>query len=87
MNEGVELRKTSNKGEGVFTTTGFVGGQIIIKGVISVVLRHNNRLASQVAIGRYIIHEGLIFRKGTPDALTQDEEVKKVYLGEHFQLG
>lgn len=59
MNEGVELRKTFNKGKGVFATKPFIKNQVIIKGVISVVLRHNSRLASQVAIGRYIIHEGL----------------------------
>jgi lipopolysaccharide export system ATP-binding protein len=35
----------------------------------------------------YIIDNGKIFRTGSPDALARDPEVKRVYLGENFQLG
>jgi lipopolysaccharide export system ATP-binding protein len=34
----------------------------------------------------YIINEGKIFRSGRPDDLAQDPEVKRVYLGESFNL-
>jgi lipopolysaccharide export system ATP-binding protein len=34
----------------------------------------------------YIIKEGTIFRSGTPDMLSSDLEVRKVYLGEQFRL-
>jgi lipopolysaccharide export system ATP-binding protein len=34
----------------------------------------------------YIINEGKILRQGLPEELTNDAEVKKVYLGENFRL-
>jgi lipopolysaccharide export system ATP-binding protein len=34
----------------------------------------------------YIINDGKILRDGSPEELTSDVEVKKVYLGEHFKL-
>jgi lipopolysaccharide export system ATP-binding protein len=35
----------------------------------------------------YIIHNGRVFRAGTPEALSSDPEVKRIYLGESFTLG
>jgi lipopolysaccharide export system ATP-binding protein len=40
----------------------------------------------QVTDRAYIINNGSIFRSGTPRALGNDPEVKRVYLGEHFTL-
>ena len=34
----------------------------------------------------YIINNGRIFRAGSPEALGRDPEVKRVYLGESFNL-
>jgi lipopolysaccharide export system ATP-binding protein len=34
----------------------------------------------------YIVHDGVIFRSGTPDSLAADEEVKRIYLGADFRL-
>ena len=34
----------------------------------------------------YIINEGRIFRAGSPDDLGNDPEVRRVYLGENFNL-
>jgi lipopolysaccharide export system ATP-binding protein len=34
----------------------------------------------------YIINAGKIFRSGSPDDLSQDTEVKRVYLGESFSF-
>jgi len=34
----------------------------------------------------YIINNGRILRDGSPEELTNDLEVKKVYLGENFKL-
>jgi lipopolysaccharide export system ATP-binding protein len=34
----------------------------------------------------YIINEGRIFRAGTPGELGRDPDVKRIYLGESFQL-
>lgn len=47
---------------------------------------HNVRETLRITDRAYIIKEGRIFRTGTPDLLSSDLEVRKVYLGEHFQL-
>jgi lipopolysaccharide export system ATP-binding protein len=47
---------------------------------------HNVRETLRITDRAYIIKEGRIFRTGTPDRLSADLEVRKVYLGEHFQL-
>ena len=33
-----------------------------------------------------IVHDGVIFRSGTPTALAADDEVKRIYLGADFRL-
>ncbi len=47
---------------------------------------HNVRETLQVTDRAYIINDGTIFRSGTPEELGSDDEVKRVYLGEHFSL-
>ncbi len=47
---------------------------------------HNVRETLNITDRAYIINEGKILRDGTPEILTSDSEVKKVYLGEHFTL-
>src|SRR5471030_3029430 len=47
---------------------------------------HNVRETLSVTDRAYIINEGKIFRTGSPDALAQDPEVKRVYLGESFSF-
>ncbi len=47
---------------------------------------HNVRETLQVTDRAYIINDGVIFRSGTPEELGSDDEVKRVYLGEHFSL-
>jgi len=47
---------------------------------------HNVRETLKITDRAYIIKEGTIFRTGTPDVLSSDLEVRKVYLGEHFRL-
>jgi len=47
---------------------------------------HNVRETLQVTDRAYIINGGTIFRSGTPEELGNDQEVKRVYLGEHFSL-
>jgi lipopolysaccharide export system ATP-binding protein len=34
----------------------------------------------------YIISTGRMFRAGSPAELSQDAEVRRVYLGDHFKL-
>jgi lipopolysaccharide export system ATP-binding protein len=47
---------------------------------------HNVRETLSVTDRAYIINEGKIFRSGRPDDLAQDPEVRRVYLGESFNL-
>ena len=47
---------------------------------------HNVRETLKITDRAYIIREGTIFRSGTPDVLSSDLEVRKVYLGEQFRL-
>ena len=64
--------------------------QIIVRlktrGIGVLITDHNVRETLKITDRAYIIREGTIFRSGTPDRLSSDIEVKKVYLGEHFQL-
>jgi lipopolysaccharide export system ATP-binding protein len=47
---------------------------------------HNVRETLAVTDRAYIINEGRIFRSGSPDDLGNDPEVRRVYLGENFNL-
>ncbi len=47
---------------------------------------HNVRETLNITDRAYIINEGKILRGGRPQELTNDEEVRKVYLGENFRL-
>jgi len=47
---------------------------------------HNVRETLRVTDRAYIISDGRIFRAGRPQDLSQDPEVRRVYLGDHFTL-
>ena len=47
---------------------------------------HNVRETLNITDRAYIISEGKILRGGSPEELTNDVEVRKVYLGENFRL-
>ena len=47
---------------------------------------HNVRETLRITDRAYIVHDGVIFRKGTPDSLAADEDVKRIYLGADFRL-
>lgn len=55
-------------------------------GIGVLVTDHNVRETLKVTDRAYIINNGRIFRSGTPNELGQDADVKRVYLGDHFQL-
>ena len=56
-------------------------------GIGVLVTDHNVRETLAVTDRAYIIDNGQIFRAGSPEALTRDPEVKRVYLGEGFNMG
>jgi lipopolysaccharide export system ATP-binding protein len=47
---------------------------------------HNVEKTLAVTDRAYIINDGKIFAAGTPNALGSDPEVRRVYLGENFNL-
>lgn len=55
-------------------------------GIGILVTDHNVRETLAVTDRAYIINNGKIFRAGTPEALGSDSEVRRVYLGENFNL-
>jgi lipopolysaccharide export system ATP-binding protein len=55
-------------------------------GIGVLVTDHNVRETLSIVDRAYIIHDGQILRAGTPLALSSDAVVKKIYLGESFQL-
>jgi lipopolysaccharide export system ATP-binding protein len=55
-------------------------------GIGILITDHNVRETLSVTDRAYIINEGRIFRAGTPEALGNDPEVRRVYLGDSFSL-
>jgi lipopolysaccharide export system ATP-binding protein len=55
-------------------------------GIGILVTDHNVRETLAVTDRAYIINNGRIFRSGSPEALGSDPEVRRVYLGENFNL-
>jgi lipopolysaccharide export system ATP-binding protein len=47
---------------------------------------HNVRETLSVTDRAYIINHGKVFRAGRPEDLSNDPEVRRVYLGDHFRL-
>ncbi len=56
------------------------------RGIGVLMTDHNVRETLSVTDRAYIVNEGRIFRSGTPEQLATDNEVRRVYLGESFQL-
>jgi lipopolysaccharide export system ATP-binding protein len=55
-------------------------------GIGILITDHNVRETLKITDRAYIINNGEIFRNGSPFDLSNDPEVKKVYLGESFKL-
>src|ERR1700690_2260767 len=55
-------------------------------GIGILVTDHNVRETLAVTDRAYIINNGKIFRSGSPESLGNDPEVRRVYLGENFNL-
>jgi lipopolysaccharide export system ATP-binding protein len=56
------------------------------RGIGILITDHNVREALEITNRAYIISEGKLFRSGTPRELTDDPEVRRVYLGEKFRM-
>ena len=56
------------------------------RGIGVLITDHNVRETLRITDRAYIVHDGIIFRSGTPDSLAADEDVKRIYLGSEFRL-
>jgi lipopolysaccharide export system ATP-binding protein len=56
------------------------------RGIGVLVTDHNVRETLRITDRAYIVHDGVIFRSGTPDELAADEDVRRIYLGTEFRL-
>ncbi len=56
------------------------------RGIGILITDHNVRETLKITDRAYIIKEGEIFRQGVPESLSADAEVRRIYLGETFNL-
>jgi lipopolysaccharide export system ATP-binding protein len=56
------------------------------RGIGVLITDHNVRETLRITDRAYIVHDGVIFKSGTPDSLAADEDVKRIYLGADFRL-
>ena len=60
--------------------------QLRARGIGILITDHNVRETLKITDRAYIIKEGEIFRQGVPESLSADAEVRRIYLGESFNL-
>ncbi|HEX9427926.1 MAG TPA: LPS export ABC transporter ATP-binding protein [Candidatus Polarisedimenticolia bacterium] len=60
--------------------------QLKRKGIGLLMTDHNVQETLRITDRAYIIAEGRIFRKGSPDQLAADPKVREIYLGANFRL-
>jgi lipopolysaccharide export system ATP-binding protein len=56
------------------------------RGIGILITDHNVRETLRITDRAYIVHDGGIYRSGTPEALAADEDVRRIYLGADFRL-
>ena len=56
------------------------------RGIGVLITDHNVRETLGICDRAYIISEGNVLAEGTPDAIVENPDVRKVYLGEHFRM-
>src|SRR5215211_1626706 len=54
------------------------------RGIGVLITDHNVRETLRITDRAYIVHDGGVFRSGTPDELATDDDVRRIYLGTDF---
>ena len=57
------------------------------RGLGVLITDHNVRETLEIVDRAYILHDGKVLMSGTTEEIIEDENVKRVYLGENFRLG
>lgn len=60
--------------------------QLKFRNIGILITDHNVQETLSITDRAYLLFEGQILRSGTAEELAADEQVRKVYLGQHFQL-
>ncbi|MEM0943266.1 MAG: LPS export ABC transporter ATP-binding protein [Pseudomonadota bacterium] len=61
-------------------------GHLKDRGIGVLITDHNVRETLEIIDRAYILHDGTVLMSGTPDEVVQDENVRRVYLGEGFRI-
>lgn len=56
------------------------------RGIGVLITDHNVRETLEIVDRAYILHDGQVLMSGTTDEVVQDENVRRVYLGQHFKI-
>lgn len=56
------------------------------RGIGVLITDHNVRETLQIIDRAYILHEGRVLMSGAPEAVVEDANVRRVYLGERFRI-
>ena len=56
------------------------------RGLGMLITDHNVRETLDIVDRAYILHDGVVLRSGTAQEIVEDENVRRVYLGENFRL-
>jgi lipopolysaccharide export system ATP-binding protein len=57
------------------------------RGIGVLITDHNVRETLGIVDRAYILHDGRVLMSGTSDEVVQDENVRRVYLGQNFRIG
>ncbi len=64
----------------------YIVAKLKTKNIGILITDHNVQETLSITDRAYLMFEGSILRKGTAEQLAEDEIVRKVYLGQHFEL-
>jgi len=59
--------------------------QLTARGIGVLITDHNVRETLEIVDRAYILHDGTVLMSGTPDQVVEDEDVRRVYLGDSFR--
>ncbi|KPQ06277.1 MAG: lipopolysaccharide export system ATPase component LptB [Rhodobacteraceae bacterium HLUCCA12] len=60
-------------------------GDLRSRGIGVLITDHNVRETLEIVDRAYILHDGVVMMSGTPDEVVQDDNVRRVYLGDTFR--
>ncbi len=61
-------------------------GDLRTRGIGVLITDHNVRETLEIVDRAYILHDGQVLMAGTPEEVVDDENVRRVYLGENFRI-